>query len=147
MLVIFIICLVFVTARSKLFAVEVAAEAQREREEAEQRELELREQNERIEQQNKQIQDQLLLTQLNSEQVAIVEANSMELDEHVRAAFQLNWRDLLFEARLGSGSFGDCYRGRCVCIFLCRALERRATLNNVYEISLYAADIANTTLV
>ena len=115
-------------ARSKLFAAEVAAEAQREREEAqrereeaqrereaaEQRELELVEENKRIEEQNKRIQDQLMLTQLNAKQVAIVEANSSDLDKQVPAMFQINWRDLLFEGRLGSGSFGDCYRGRYV---------------------------------
>merc|ERR1719230_1980867 len=99
-------------ARSKLFAAEVAAEAEREREEAEQRELELLEQNKRIEEQNRRIQDQLMLTQLNAKQVAIVEANSMDLDKQVPAVFQIDWRALLFEGRLGSGSFGDCYRGR-----------------------------------
>ena len=117
--VIIVISLIFMIARSKLFAAEVAAEAQREREEAqrereeaEQRERELLEQNQRIEEQNRRIQDQLMLTQLNEKQVAIVEANSLDLDKQVPAMFQLNWRDLLFEGRLGSGSFGDCYRGR-----------------------------------
>ena len=111
-------------ARSTLFAAKVAAEAQREREqaqrereEAEQRELELLEQNKRIEEQNRRIQDQLMLTQLNAKQVAVVEANSSDLDKQVPAVFQLNWRDLLFEGRLGSGSFGDCYSGRYVYIF------------------------------
>ena len=96
---------------------EEKAKAQREQEETEQQRLELLEQNKRIEEQNKQIQDQLLLTQLNSKQVAIVEANSSDLDKEVQAVFQLNWRDLLFEGRLGSGSFGDCYQGRYVLSF------------------------------
>ena len=111
-------------ARSKLFAAEVAAEAQREREEAQrereeakQRERELLEQNKRIEEQNRRIQDQLMLTQLNAKQVAIVKKSSSELDKQVPAVFQLNWRDLLFEGRLGSGSFGDCYSGRYVHTF------------------------------
>ena len=104
-------------ASSKLFAAKVAAEAEREREEAEERERELLEQNKRIEEQNRRIQDQLMLTQLNAKQVAIVEANSSDLDKQVPAVFQLNWRDLLFEGRLGSGSFGDCYSGRYVYIF------------------------------
>ncbi len=101
-------------ARSKLFAAKVAAEAQREREEAGQREQELLEKNNEIEEQNKRIKDQLLLTQLNAKQAAIVDANSVDLDENVPAVFRLNWRNLFFEGRLGSGSFGDCYKGRYV---------------------------------
>ena len=114
--VIIVISLIFMIARSTLFAAKVAAEAEREREEAEQRERELLEQNQRIEEQNRRIQDQLMLTQLNAKQAAIVEANSSDLDKQVPAMFQLNWRDLLFEDRLGSGSFGDCYKGRYVYI-------------------------------
>ena len=117
MVVIIVISLIFMIARSTLFAAKVAAEAERVREEAEQRELELLEQNKRIEEQNRRIQDQLMLTQLNAKQVAVVEANSSDLDKQVPAMFQLNWRDLLFEGRLGSGSFGDCYSGRYVYIF------------------------------
>ena len=114
MIVIVVISLIFVIARTTIFAAKVAAEAQREREEAEQRELKLLERNKRIEEQNRRIQDQLMLTQLNEKQAAIVEANSGDLDKQVAAVFQLDWRDLLFEGRLGSGSFGDCYKGRYV---------------------------------
>ena len=78
-----------------------------EKAKAEQRAAELRETNLKI-------QDQLMLTQLNAKQVAIVEANSLNLDTQVPAVFKLNWRVLLFEARLGSGSFGDCFKGRWV---------------------------------
>ena len=117
MCVIVFISLVFTIARSKLFAEGVLAEAKREREEAQQRELELVEQNKKMEEQNKRIQDQLLLTQLNAKQVAIVEANSLDLDKQIPACFRLNWRGLKFEGRLGSGSFGDCYKGRYVCTF------------------------------
>ena len=138
-IVIVVISLIFMVARSKLFAAEVAAEAQREREEAEQREIELLEQNKRIEEQNRRIQDQLLLTQLNAKQTAIVEANSLDFDKQVPAVFQLNWRDLLFEGRLGSGSFGDCYKGRYVYTF-CAAVQEHYTKTNIVrnEISLYA---------
>ena len=96
--------------------------AQRKQEEAEQRELELLEQKKRIEEQNRRIQDQLMLTQLNANQVAIVEANSSDLDKQVPTVFQVDWRDLLFEGRLGSGSFGDCYKGRYVYTF-CAAVQ------------------------
>ena len=54
----------------------------------------------------------LLLTQLNAEQVAMVEANSRDLDSQVPVFFKLDWKGIVFEGRLGSGSFGDCYRGR-----------------------------------
>ena len=117
--VIVVITLVFAIARSQFFA----AEAERKKEEVEQQRLELLEENARIEQRNKRIQDQLMLTQLNAKQVAIVEANSLNLNEEVPAGFQLTWRALKFEDRLGSGSFGDCYKGRCVNRPLCDAIR------------------------
>ena len=76
-----------------------------EKSKAEQRAAELREANLKI-------QDQLMLTQLNAKQAAIVKANSLNLDTQIPAMFKMNWRALLFEARLGSGSFGDCFKGR-----------------------------------
>ena len=123
--VIVVVSLVFFAARSQI----IAAYAEKKREEVETHRVALaeeneriqeqneriQEQNEKIQEQNKKIQDQLMLTQLNAKQVAIVEANSLNLDEQVPAMFKLNWRDLLFEARLGSGSFGDCFKGRYVC--------------------------------
>ena len=81
------------------------AKANDEKAKAEQRAAELRESNLKI-------QDQLMLTQLNAKQVAIVEGNSSDLEKQVPAVFQLDWHVLLFEARLGSGSFGDCFKGR-----------------------------------
>ena len=76
-----------------------------EKAKAEQRAAELRETNIKI-------QDQLMLTQLNPKQVEIVEANSSDLDSQVPAVFKLDYLVLLFEGRLGSGSFGDCFKGR-----------------------------------
>ena len=95
------------------------AEAQKRNSEIEATNFELLEQNEKIREQNKKIKDQLMLTQLNAKQTAIVEANSLDLDKQVLAVFHLNWRDLHFEGRLGSGSFGDCYKGRYVPQMLC----------------------------
>ena len=135
--VIVIISLIFAMARSKLFAAKVEADARREREDAHQRERELLEETKRLEEQNKRIQDQLMLTQLNKKQAAIVEANSVDLDNQVPAVFQLNWRDLLFESRLGSGSFGDCYRGRCVLVHMLRSLEHPADKRAQMESLLY----------
>ena len=96
-----LIALIFVLARVIL----ALAQAKDEKAEAETLAEELR-------QANIKIQDQLMLSKLNAEQVAIVEANSDSLDQLVPLALKLDWRSLVFEGRLGSGSFGDCYRGR-----------------------------------
>ena len=98
-----LVVVVFIVARIVL----ALAQANNEKAAAEQRARELREAN--IE-----IQDQLMLTQLNSRQVAIVEANAGDLDKQVPSVFKIDWRALMFEGRLGSGSFGDCFKGRCV---------------------------------
>ena len=45
-------------------------------------------------------------------QQAIVEANTSNLHEGLAEMYELNWRTLVFEGRLGSGSFGDCFKGR-----------------------------------
>ena len=122
--VIVIVSLVFFAARSQL----IASKATKRKEAIQSQQMVLVEENKRqsirIEAQNKEIQeqkrknkeiqDQLLLARLNSKQVAIVEASSLDLDEQIPAVFKLNWRSLLFEGRLGSGSFGDCFKGRYV---------------------------------
>ena len=96
-----LVVVVFVVAR----IVFELAKVNDEKAKAEQRAAELRETNIKI-------QDQLMLTQLNAKQVAIVEASSSDLDKQVPSLFKLDWHVLLFESRLGSGSFGDCYKGR-----------------------------------
>ena len=104
---IFVVALVFAVARSLLIAAQAKREkdeVQEERDKIERQRLELCEQNERI-------QDQLLLARLNDEQVAIVEANSTDLDRQIPDIFKLKWQTLVFEGRLGSGSFGDCFKG------------------------------------
>ena len=98
-----LVIVVFFVARIVLELAKVNDEKAK----AEQRAAELRETNLKI-------QDQLMLTQLNTKQVAVVEANSSDLEKQVPAMFKLNWRVLQFEARLGSGSFGDCFKGRWV---------------------------------
>ena len=42
----------------------------------------------------------------------MIEANSGNLEANVPAFYRLSYRDLKFEARLGSGSFGDCFKAR-----------------------------------
>ena len=98
-----IIVIVFLVARITL----ALAKVNDEKAKAEQRAAELRETNLKF-------QNQLMLTQLNAKQVAVVEANSSDLEKQVPAVFQLDWHALLFEGRLGSGSFGDCFKGRYV---------------------------------
>ena len=83
-----------------------------------------------MQEQNKKIQDQLMLTQLNAKQAAIVEANSIDIDEQVPAALKLNWRALIFEGRLGSGSFGDCFKGRFVSICALKKSRRSQLTEN-----------------
>ena len=99
----FLIVVVFIVARMTLALLR----ANNDKAEAERRAAELREANIKI-------QDQLMLTQLNKEQVAVVEANSEDLKNQIPAELELDWRGLVFEGHLGSGSFGDCYKGRSV---------------------------------
>ena len=111
MVVIIVISLIFAIARTNLFAAKVVAEAQREREEADEaremaeaKVLELRETNFKI-------RKELKLSGLNEDQAQVVKNKSSRIRELVPSVYKLEWTTLLFEARLGSGSFGDCYRG------------------------------------
>lgn len=52
-----------------------------------------------------------MLTKLNENQVAMVKENASIIDGKVPPYFKLDWRTLKFQGRLGSGSFGDCYKG------------------------------------
>ena len=61
---------------------------------------------------NLKIRKQLRLTRLNPKQTAIIEANVGNLEREVPAMFKLDFRRLTFEERLGSGSFGDCFKGQ-----------------------------------
>ena len=71
-----------------------------------------REAKEKLIKKNERVQKQLMLNSLNETQVAIVNEYRYAIEEHVPEVFQLNWRKLTFEKMLGSGSFGDCYKGR-----------------------------------
>ena len=99
---IFVIGLVFALARSQF----LAADAEREKDEIEVQRLDLLEQNSKI-------QSQLALSELNEEQVEIVHAGAEALEAEVPARFKIGGsKKIEFEALLGSGSFGDCYKGR-----------------------------------
>ena len=96
-----LVIVVFVLARIVFELVKVKDEKAK----AEQSAAELRETNLNM-------QNQLMLTRLSAKQVEIVEANSSDFDKQVPAVFKLEYHVLLFEGRLGSGSFGDCFKGR-----------------------------------
>ena len=98
--VVILVPVVFVVVRSQL---EVK-EAIRVKDEAELQKLELLEQNKRI-------QDELALHELNEEQAEIVHAGAASLEAAVPAKFKIASNNITFEALLGSGSFGDCYKG------------------------------------
>ena len=44
-------------------------------------------------------------------QLKMVKANSANVEDMVPPHFKLHWKVLKFQQRLGSGSFGDCYKG------------------------------------
>ena len=41
----------------------------------------------------------------------MVKSNAPDVDDKVPSFFKLHWKVLKFQERLGSGSFGDCYKG------------------------------------
>ena len=46
---------------------------------------------------------------MNKEQKKIVQNNFLQIA--ISPIFMLDWKTLQFESRLGSGSFGDCFKG------------------------------------
>ena len=44
-------------------------------------------------------------------QVRLVEENALEIEGNVRPELKLDWRVIKFAVLLGSGTFGDCYKG------------------------------------
>ena len=89
--------------RARLAEAEVA-EVEKEKDEIEQQRLELIEQNTRI-------QKELELNALNEEQVEIVHAGRAGLELQVPEIYKIASKLITFESLLGSGSFGDCYKG------------------------------------
>ena len=70
-----------------------------------------REQRVTLLKENAKMQKQLMMNTLDKKQVQIVEQHVPKLLEDVPSYFELNWRELVFQARLGTGSFGDCFKG------------------------------------
>ena len=128
--VIFVIALVFGVARSQLFA----AQAEREKDEIEVQRLELLEQN-------KSIQAELALNALNEEQAEIVHAGTAALEAVVPLRFQIPSKNITFEKLLGSGSFGDCYKGHFHNIKVA-VKQMRVGLVNEDGFNAYAKEVA-----
>ena len=112
--VVVLIGVVFALVRLLLGLRTATAEAQRERAEAENANearaiaeaevIELREANVKI-------RKELELSGLNEDQAEIVKNESSQISDLVPSVYKIEWTTVVFEARLGSGSFGDCYRG------------------------------------
>ena len=62
--------------------------------------------------QNKKIREEVALSGLTDMQVRLVEENSSDIERNIRPEFKLKWRAVDFEVLLGSGTFGDCYKGK-----------------------------------
>ena len=45
-------------------------------------------------------------------QTAMIKYSSFQIDGAIASIFELDWRILKFHERLGSGSFGDCFKVR-----------------------------------
>ena len=64
-----------------------------------------------LEKQNEKIRKEVAVSGLNEMQVRLVEENASDIDRNVRPEFKLDWRTIKFMLLLGSGTFGDCYKG------------------------------------
>jgi len=60
---------------------------------------------------NLKIRNELKLAGLNKQQVKIVKEQSSRIADIVSPVYKLDWGTIAFEKRLGSGTFGDCYKG------------------------------------
>ena len=67
-----------------------------------------KERNEKLQEQNKRIKEQIQLTPTQRE---TIQKDAVGLKESVAAAFLIDWDTIVFHELLGSGSFGDVYRG------------------------------------
>ena len=60
---------------------------------------------------NLRIRKELKLHGLNNTQAKIVKAGSSKISDLLPPEYRLNWHALVFEAHIGSGTFGDCFKG------------------------------------
>ena len=60
---------------------------------------------------NAAIRKEIGCDRLDEDQEALVAKGKYKIEDHVDGKFKLHWRELKFEKSLGSGSFGDCFKG------------------------------------
>ena len=64
-----------------------------------------------LEADNERIREEVAVSGLNEMQTKLVHENASDIEKNVRPEFKLDWRVLKFMVHLGSGTFGDCYKG------------------------------------
>ena len=57
------------------------------------------------------IRKEIGCNRLDEDQEALIAEGRFKIEDHVDKKFKLHWRELKFEKSLGSGSFGDCFKG------------------------------------
>ena len=65
----------------------------------------------RLEKHNLVLREDLKVQMLDTEQKEMVQENASEIEDRVDEKFRLDYHDFKLEKLLGSGSFGDCYKG------------------------------------
>ena len=67
--------------------------------------------NAKLREQNMKIKGELKAHRFTLAQSLMVNANRNEIEDEVSPHLKLNWENIKFEERLGSGAFGDCFKG------------------------------------
>ena len=73
---------------------------------------ELRQEVLALEECNARIKKEISLSLMNQTQRSMIEDGASNILKSVRPELQLEWRNIMFMVLLGSGTFGDCYKGR-----------------------------------
>ena len=60
---------------------------------------------------NERIRNEVAISGLTEMQVQYVNANASDIEKNVHPKFHLDWKRIKFMLLLGSGTFGDCYKG------------------------------------
>ena len=64
-----------------------------------------------LEKENTRIRREIAVEQLTPNQIQLVKSGKVQFEAKLKKKYEINWRNILFERLLGSGSFGDCYLG------------------------------------
>ena len=60
---------------------------------------------------NERIKKDIAVSGLTDMQVRYIEEHSSDIEKNIRPEFKLDWNKIKFLMLLGSGTFGDCYKG------------------------------------